>query len=101
MKMIYCTCNVSVLEEVIKILEDSNVRDYQVIEQVTVKNKKGDHRFNNPVWPGYNSAVLMQISEQSKVDQLIGKLKAYNQQVFNDNELVTVCGWSMENYFYD
>lgn len=92
MKMIYCTCNVSVPEEVIKILEDNNIRDYHVIEQVTVKNKKGDHRFNNPVWPGYTSVVLMQISEQSKVDQLIGKLKEYNQQVFNDNELVTVCG---------
>jgi hypothetical protein len=90
-----------VLEEVIKILEDNNIRDYQVIEQVTVKNKKGDHRFNNPVWPGYNSAVLMQISEQSKVDQLIRKLKEYNQQAFNDNELVTVCGWSLESYFYD
>ena len=99
--MIYCTCNVSVLDEIVKILEADHIRDYQIIEQVTVKNKKGDHRFNNAVWPGYNSAVIMQINEESKVEQLLQSLKTYNSKVYNDNELVTVCGWSLENYFFE
>lgn len=101
MKMIYITCNVSVREPLLKMLEENSVKDYQVIEQLTSKNIKGDPRFNTAVWPGYSSAVLMQFSNDKRAQQIITKLKEFNQNTFSDNELITVCSWSLDDYFYE
>ncbi len=100
MKMIYCTCNVSVVDTIIETLESLDILDYQVFNHVNVKNVKGDPRLNTPVWPGYNAAIFMQISDDEKVKSVIGILKEYNKNRFDD-ELVTVCSWSIESYFYD
>ncbi len=101
MKMIYCTCNVSVVELLTELLEKCHIRDYQVIEQVTAKNKKGEPRYNTPVWPGFNSSVLMQVSEEEKVKNVLLAIKEYNRQVMNDDELIAVCTWKLEDYFFD
>lgn len=99
--MLYCTCNISVLEALLEIIEDCNIREYQVIDQVKAKNKKADPRFNDPVWPGYNAVVFMQVKEQSKVDLLAERLRCFNQEAFNPAELVTFCAWPMSQYFFD
>ncbi|TCO09142.1 PG0541 family transporter-associated protein [Natronoflexus pectinivorans] len=101
MQMIYCTCNVSVLESLLKIIEENKIRAYQVIDQVTAKNKLGAPRFNDPVWPGYNSAVLLQVKDAEKVDRLAKEIKAFNQNAFNESELVTFCSWNLNHYFFD
>ncbi|MCK9218753.1 MAG: hypothetical protein PHF97_01115 [Bacteroidales bacterium] len=101
MKMIYCTCNVSVVEQLTELLEKNKIRDYQILDQVIAKNKKGQSRFNTPIWPGFNSSVLMQVNEEEKVVQLLQTIKEYNKQVINDDELITVCTWKLEDYFYD
>lgn len=100
MKMIYCTCNVSVVDTIIETLESLDILDYQVFNHVNVKNVKGDPRLNTPVWPGYNAAIFMQISDDEKVKNVIEVLKEYNQNRFDD-ELITVCCWSIDTYFYD
>jgi len=99
--MIYCTCNVSVLEQLTELLEKCNIRDFQIFNMVTAKNKKGDPRFNNPVWPGYNSSVLMQVSEENKVIKVIQSITEHNKSVINEDELITVCTWKLDDYFYD
>ena len=101
MKMIYVTCNVSVREPLLKMLEENNVKDYQVIEQVTSKGVKGEPRLNTPVWPGYNSSVFMQFSDDEKAKEMMHKIKEFNQKAFNENELVTACSWTLDDYFYD
>jgi hypothetical protein len=101
MKMIYATCNVSVRESLIKMLEDNNIKDYQVIEQLTAKSVKGDPRFNTAVWPGYNSAIFIQFSDDERAKLIMQKIKAFNQKAFNDNELVTACSWTLDDYFYE
>lgn len=50
--MIYCTCNVSVLEQLTELLEKCSIHDFQIIDKVTAKNKKGEPRFNSPVLHG-------------------------------------------------
>lgn len=100
MKMIYCTCNVSVVDTIVETLESLDILDYQVFNHVNVKNVKGDPRLNTPVWPGYNAAIFMQISDDEKVKNVIEVLKEYNQNRFDD-ELITVCCWSIDTYFYD
>ena len=99
--MIYCTCNVSILEQLTDLLEKRYIRDFQVFDMVTAKNKKGDPRFNNPVWPGYNSSVLMQVSEEDKIKNVIQSIREHNKSAINDDELITVCTWKLEDYIYD
>ncbi|MFO7828662.1 MAG: hypothetical protein R6V23_08585 [Bacteroidales bacterium] len=101
MKMIYVTCNVSVREPLIRMLEKNSVKDYQVIEQVTAKPMKGDPRFNTAVWPGYNSAIVMQFNSDERAGEIMQKIRDFNQNAFNDNELVTACSWTLDDYFYD
>lgn len=101
MKMIYVTCNVSVREPLLKILEEHNIKDYQVIEQVTAKSIKGDPRFNTAVWPGYNSAIFMQFSDDNRAKEIMQVLKDFNKNAFNENELITACLWTIDDYFYD
>lgn len=100
MKMVYITCNVSVREQVTDLLEAQNIRDYQMIEEMTAKNKIGPPRFNNAVWPGYNSAFLIQISEEEKARDLMEALREFNRNAFNKEELVVAAVWPMEDYIY-
>lgn len=99
--MIYCTCNVSVQEALLQIIDDCQIREYQVIDQVKAKNKKADPRFNDPVWPGYNTAIFMQVQESEKVELLAKRLREFNKNAFNSAELVTFCAWTLNHYFFD
>ncbi|MFC2104177.1 PG0541 family transporter-associated protein [Bacteroidota bacterium] len=101
MKMIYVTCNVSVRESLLKMLEENNIKDYQVTEQVTAKSVKGEPRFNTPVWPGYNSSIIMQFSNNERAIEIMQKIKEFNKKAFNDNELITACSWTLDDYFYE
>jgi len=99
--MIYVTCNVSVREPLLKMLEQNDIKDYQVIEQLIAKNIKGDPRFDTAVWPGYNSAVLMQFSNDEQAKEIMLKIREFNGRAFNENELVTACSWTIDDYFYE
>ncbi|HAN18856.1 MAG: hypothetical protein A2X13_07850 [Bacteroidetes bacterium GWC2_33_15] len=101
MKMIYVTCNVSVREPLLKMLELNDIKDYQVIEQVIAKSVKGDPRFDTAVWPGYNSAVLMQFSNDEQAIEIMKRIREFNEKAFNENELVTACSWTIDDYFYE
>lgn len=101
MKMVYITCNASVRDSLIKMLEDNNIKDYQVIEQVTAKSVKGDPRFNTSVWPGYNSSIFIQFSNDDRAKEIMQKVREFNKSTFNDNELVTACSWTLDDYFYE
>jgi hypothetical protein len=101
MKMVYITCNVSVREPLIKLLENNNIKDYQVVEQVIAKNIKGDPRLNTSVWPGHNTSIFMQFSDDSRAKEIMQIVREFNHKAFNENELVTACSWSLDDYFYD
>lgn len=101
MNVIYCTCNISVQERLLEMIEECNIREYQVIDQVKAKNRKTDPRFNDPVWPGYNSAVFMQVKDSEKLELLAKKVKEFNTNAFNNAELITFCAWPLSYYFFD
>lgn len=101
MNVIYCTCNVSVQERLLKIIEECHISEYQLIDQVKAKSRKADPRMNNPVWPGYNSAVVMQVTENEKLERIAERVKEYNAQVYNSSELITFCAWPATHYFYE
>ncbi|PID91708.1 MAG: hypothetical protein CSA96_07130 [Bacteroidetes bacterium] len=101
MEMVYITGKVSLRRKIIEMLEDSKIRDYQILDHAVVKNKIGPPRFDTEIWPGYNIAFLIQVSEEEKVGQLLDRLKRFNvDEAYNETELLTVCTWSLNNYFY-
>jgi len=99
--MIYLTCNVSIKEALLKMLEENDVKDYQVIDEVIAKSVKGEPRFNTAVWPGYNSSIFMQFSDDNRAKDLMQKIKDLNKNAFNENELITACSWTLDDYFYE
>jgi len=101
MKMIYVTCNVSVREPLINMLENNKINDYQIIEEVPAKNVKGDPRLNTAVWPSHNSAIFMQFSKDERAKEIMQLIKDFNKEAYNDNELVTACMWTLDDYFYE
>ena len=79
MKIIYCTFNVSIREPLIQLLEENGVQEYQLIEEVLARPLKAMPRFNTPVWPGYNSALIMQFQEDQEAGNMLDIIKEYNR----------------------
>ncbi|PID90636.1 MAG: hypothetical protein CSA97_01875 [Bacteroidetes bacterium] len=100
MKMVYVTCNVGVAPVVQRMCEELEIKSYQVVNHVLAKNRKGDHRFNDEVWPGYNAILLFQFSDPALYDVFMARLASYNEQVDNPNELLTVASWGLDQFFY-
>jgi hypothetical protein len=82
-------------------LEEKEVTDYQIIEQVPAKNVKGDPRLNTAVWPSHNSSLFMQFSDDERAKEILGYIKEFNKDAYNENELVTACMWTLDDYFYE
>ena len=101
MKMVYCTCNVSILEDLLNVLEEQNISDYQIYDKVRAKNRKGAPRLDNAVWPGHNSSVMMQIRDEEKVKALAEAVKDMNENAINENELIVFCSWTLDDYFFE
>lgn len=98
MKFIYITCNVSMLETLTLLLNEMEYADYQVIEQVTAMSRWGEPRQNTAVWPGYNSAIIVQEVDPMKAKGLIGEINEMNAAAFNNSELVAAYMWGIEEY---
>ena len=99
--MIYVTCNVSVREPLINMLEDNSITDYQIIEEVPAKNVKGSPRLNTAVWPSHNSSIFMQFSDDEDAKEVMQLIRNFNKEAYNDDELVTACMWTIEDYFFE
>jgi hypothetical protein len=90
------------MDQVISILEENEVTGFQVTDKVTAKSLKGAPHFDTPVWPGYNVIITIQINDDEKASGLIGRLRTFNQEsAGTDDELITVCSWTMESHFID
>lgn len=101
MKMVYITCNVSVREPLISQLEEAGIQDYQIIEQVPAKNVRGAPRLNTAVWPSHNSSLFMQFSDDNEAKKIMQLVKDFNKEAYNENELVTACSWTLDDYFFE
>ena len=102
MKFIYCTCNISVSERVITLLEENGINDYQMADNVIARSVVGSARFNTPVWPGYNVIITMQFSNDENADRVLDLLRQFNRETaFNDDEMLTVCSWKIDDYFFN
>lgn len=101
MRMIYISCNVSVLNEIVSLLKKCEVKSYQIVEQASSMNKIGDPRLNNAVWPGYNSLFFINLETEDTYKSLIAELKNYNKTVYMPDEKITVSAWKTDEFFWE
>lgn len=101
MRMIYISCNVSMLTEIVSLLKKCQVHSYQIVEQASSMNKVGDPRLNNAVWPGYNSLFFINIEIEEVYNSLMTELRQYNKTVDMPDEKITVSSWKTEEYFWE
>lgn len=99
--MIYISSNISTLEPIKNILDNNNISSYQIVEQALSKNPIGVPRLNTAVWPGYNCLFFVTCKDNQEADTLINELKEYNKNAFNKSELITVCAWDINEYFFN
>lgn len=99
--MIYINCNVSTLEHIKDLIDKFGADNYQIFEQVLSKNAHDVPRLNNAVYPGYNSVLMLKLTDELKYNQIISELRQYNKSVFNKSELISVCSWSVDDFFDD
>jgi len=101
MRIIYISCNVSLLNDIKELLDKCKVDCYQIVEQAMSVNKIGDPRLNNAVWPGYNSLFFINTNSNQIYKNLISELKQYNKSVDMPDEKITVSSWKTDEYFWD
>lgn len=94
MKTIFITYDQANHENVLEVLDRSNVRGYTLLEQVKGRGSKtGDPHMGSHAWPTMNSAILT-IVDDDVVDVLMQRLKA----VDIDNEMLGLRAfvWNVE-----
>ncbi len=101
MKIVYCTCNVSVLESLQELLNRLEVKNFQIIDRVLANSKLGDNRFDTAVWPGYNVAVFVQCQSNELAQELMSSIKEFNTNAFNHNELIMAVTWTADDFCID
>ena len=95
MKMIYCTCDVSMLEILLRLLEEQHAEEFQVFDRVIARNRKGEPRLDTPVWPGYN-AVVMVPADEKKFAGLSEAILNLNREMKSENEQITIYSWDLQ-----
>lgn len=90
------------MEQVISLLETNGVTDYQVTDKVIASSSLGSPRFDTAVWPGYNVNITMQIKEDADASAILDLLRKFNKEnASSKDELLTVCSWNTDDYFFD
>ena len=97
MKMIYITFNISELEDVMELLTENKIKQYQIFDTVRANTIGSSPRMNTAVWPSYNAVIMIQIDEAG-ADKLIGIIKHFNTKTDNPNELITLCSWKLDSF---
>jgi len=95
MKMMNITCNISSMAQFMQMIEAEQIRFYQIMEETTGLLPKGEPRLNTPVWPGINSSVFLTCTETQCLN-LKKHIADFNRKAYNDNELIFVNSWSID-----
>ncbi|MCB5250168.1 MAG: hypothetical protein RBS16_06855 [Candidatus Cloacimonadales bacterium] len=96
MKVMNIACNISSVSHLVKMIDDEKINFYQLFEQVSGKLPKGEPRLNNPVWPGLNNSVFLTCT-QEQCENMKQKIKEFNQNAYNDNELIYYNTWTVDD----
>lgn len=101
MKMLYINFNISTLPDILKIIKDNAIHDYQIVDKALSVNRKGDPRLDNAVWPGYNAIIFIPCKKNENADLILKLIREHNNNAFTDDEIITACKWDLEDYVYE
>ncbi|HOK22376.1 MAG TPA: hypothetical protein PLO66_06740 [Bacteroidales bacterium] len=101
MKHVNIHCDVAQANEIIEILEQCDISSFQIIDKVRVKNRLGDPRMNNSIWPGYNVLIMLQIRDVDKFEFLLNNIQNYNKNVTNINQYITLEAWNIDTLIFE
>ncbi|MGI6320147.1 MAG: PG0541 family transporter-associated protein [Bacteroidales bacterium] len=90
MKFIYITFNITLLGQILEMIDGFGFQNYQVLEKVLSKTAVGDPRMDSAVWPSYSAAVIIQACPNDKVEELYQDIEQRNQNRFNDQEFISL-----------
>jgi hypothetical protein len=80
MKSVFISFNQAFFENIMTILDKSNIRGYTSWEDVRGRGSKtGVPHFGSHAWPTMNGAIIT-IIEEEKVDSLLEKLQTLDKQ---------------------
>ena len=100
MNMIYCTCNIGVLSEVMNVFTSLQIGNYQILGNVKAKQIKGEPRLDTEVWPGMNAIVITHLPDD-KTKEFFSAIKELNKKTINDDELITLCRYKLDEFIFD
>jgi len=98
MKMVCCACDISVLDELLRLIDESKALSYQVIDECTGKLPGCLPKMNNAVWPGHNSLILIQFSATDEANSLIESIQTCNRNETNVNEKITCFSLTLTDF---
>ena len=93
MEMVLLIYDADFDEDVMEILSQSSVRGFTKWERVVGRGERSDPRLGNSVWPGYNSAILVAVDEDTQ-NRLIGALKRLHAQL--GSKSIKIFTWSVK-----
>jgi len=85
-------------DEVMGIFDEVNIKSYTKWPKVMDKSEKGRPKLGTHIFPGFNSAILLSINEDTK-DSLFKKLNEFNQKHKYD-KIKAYC-WNVEECIYE
>jgi hypothetical protein len=94
MKIVWCTCNISSVDQLTEIIDKSGISSYQLFPEVTGKSNRGLPRMDSPVWPGHNAVLTAQIGDEV-LATFTHLLSNYNKSVLNEDELIFAWAWEI------
>jgi len=93
MKMVFLSYKESQHDEVMEIFEDLDIPAYTRFNQVQAKFHQGRPRMGTHIWPGFNSAILLAIEEET-VKELMNRVREFNQKT--EFEGIYVMCWTLD-----
>lgn len=93
MKAVFMSCNQSMYDEVLQMMEEIGVRGFTGWEELIGRGtKEGEPHLGNHAWPTMNSA-LISVMEDAKAEELLARLRKIDEE--NSEQGLRAFAWDV------
>ena len=93
MKAVFMSCNQSIYDEVLQMMEEMGVRGFTGWEELIGRGtKEGEPHLGNHAWPTMNSA-LISVMEDAKAEELLARLRKIDEE--NSEQGLRAFAWDV------
>ena len=93
MKMLFMVYDVDFDEEVMEVISTCCITCYTKWDRVLGKGGRSDPKLDNPVWPGFNCAVMMAVEDELE-PKVFEAVQSLHKNVGSKG--IKVFGWPLE-----